>query len=280
MVNLEYEMTLINKALLTSTKQNRDLIAKLKNSKSDGTKVDIIRLGVDLPDRSSIMYVKGNKKSQVLWIVNYRIKSNPKLITGMVKTANGVIIKLDGTWTEISDVLKSDIEKSTKGLIYFDIPPQMVVGEKERVGAIIIKEYLADAKKFDIKHSKKIKITNIMKIRLIGDDFQIVPLSNEEQVIINTGETRWNWDIVPLESSTQSLLFSISSKIIMPNKMEGMRDYPPIEKNVSVKINPKYMVLQTIRGSWQWIITTLVALFGIIFGSGIVGWLIGKRNAP
>ena len=73
------------------------------------------------------------------------------------------------------------------------------------------------------------------------------------------------WDVVPIKSKIQVLHFHVTIRL----KIEGTeekRDYPVIDKEVYVKVNPVYSTKVFAVNNWKWILTALII--------PLVGWII------
>jgi len=104
-----------------------------------------------------------------------------------------------------------------------------------------------------------------MKVRLSGDNFKISALNEEEQIVAKDTYTEWAWDVVPLKSKIQVLHFHVTIRL----KIEGSeekRDYPVIDKEVYVKVNPVYSTKVFAVNNWKWILTALLI--------PLAGWIV------
>ncbi len=170
--------------------------------------------------------------------------------------------------SDLSEIIEDELEKLTPGPILFNPPQEMTVGVKERIELRIAKTITEDLtlglKGRGVPQIEEIKVGTFMKAHLTGDNFDVKALSHEEQIVAGAGFTQWDWDVMPLKSGIQSLLLTITVRIKIPNYGEERKDYPVFEKQIKVKVNPIYSIINFIKSYWQWIVSTII-------GSGIIG---------
>ncbi|MGB8218080.1 MAG: PGF-pre-PGF domain-containing protein, partial [Candidatus Methanoperedens sp.] len=105
----------------------------------------------------------------------------------------------------------------------------------------------------------EIKVSTLMKVHLTEDNnFEIKPLSEEEQPVVSEGFTQWEWDVTPLKSGKQVLKFSVSVVI------GGVpKTYPVFEKVIYVEVNPIFTFNNFIGNNWLPIIELVIAALGL-----------------
>lgn len=164
---------------------------------------------------------------------------------------------------KISQTIEQQIKEQLPGELLINLPNEMTVGVQERAEVRIAKQGIKDLKKGlrgrGIPEVEKIKISPIMKVRLIGDKFDIKALSHEVQPITDFDFTQWEWNITPREAGNQSLEVSVSLRIEIPQINEHLvKDYPVYEKKIKVKVSQfeimKFLILGVIVLLVLWII--------------------------
>ena len=134
----------------------------------------------------------------------------------------------------------------------------MNVGVKERIEVRITQNTTEDLTKGlkgrGVPQIEKIKVGTFMKVRLTGDNFDIKPLSHEEQVVGHEEFTQWSWDVIPSKSGIQELSLIVTVRILIPGQDEQNIDCKVMDKRISVEVNPIYTIKSFIESYWQWII--------------------------
>ena len=109
-----------------------------------------------------------------------------------------------------------------------------------------------------------LRVSTIMRARLSGDAFNIVPLMAEEQIQSpDDGTLRWMWEVTPEKTGQQYLTLTLSVVV----NAEGMGDKTHVTtevRPVQVKSNPIYAASLFMNSNWEWVVT------GLLFPA--VGW--------
>jgi len=159
------------------------------------------------------------------------------------------------------DVLQEELSRFPMGKIVFNPPSVMKLGVKDRIEARITrdikKNLLESLKGRGIPQSEQLKISELMKVRLSGHDFNIIKLNEEEQIIDKTDFTEWAWDVIPKKSGKKTLHLHVTLRIRLPFG-EERKDHPVFDKEIVVKVNPTYSVKIFIVSYWKWIVTALI----------------------
>jgi peptidoglycan-associated lipoprotein len=174
---------------------------------------------------------------------------------------------------ELSKALEDELKKLAPKQIIFNPSREMKAGVSQRVGVRISKTLIEDLdtslKKKRIPKIDKIDLGEPMKIDLTGNNFNITPISQEEQTTAQHEFTDWGWDVTPLKTGTQSLLLSATVRTDSPDLGTESKNYPLYIKAVKVKFNPAYSTINFIKSYWLWIV-------GIIIVSGMVRWAVKR----
>jgi hypothetical protein len=96
-----------------------------------------------------------------------------------------------------------------------------------------------------------------MKMELKSADFDITPLSSEEQGVGGDTPTAWEWDIAPKHSG--KLRLHLAAVVELKNLS---RDFTSIDRDVALQVDPVDAVTSFMEGNWQWLIATLTAVGG------------------
>jgi hypothetical protein len=172
------------------------------------------------------------------------------------------------------------LQRLEPGVILFDPPSKMTVGTREQVMVRLAKSVTAELlhRVTDYSRTKLDTIPKIgltMRVQLKGEasDFEIYPISHEEQLVSDSGVTEWVWNVTPTTSGPHKLIILVT--IVLGDKQ---KDYPAYQKEVLVSVNPLYSATHFVRANWQ-------ALTSIIIGSGVIGTILAwrktrKQNQP
>lgn len=158
-----------------------------------------------------------------------------------------------------------ELDQLVRGKIAYDIPGHMKIDSTYKVLVTITKAE-SDRILFsglDSSHFTKdsIKISSRVKMILIDpsgdDDFKIIPLSSEEQLVDDSSNTVWNWSIIPLRAGENNIVIRASAKVL-DRLGENYRDIQVFEKSISIQSSPFRNVKQFFFDNWQWLLSVIV----------------------
>lgn len=169
----------------------------------------------------------------------------------------------------LSSTISDELNNLSLGQILFNPPKEMKVGRSERIEVRIIQNLKTDLfenlKGRGIPEVSIEKVAPFMKVKLSGDCFDINALHEEGQIVSEGGYTEWAWDVLPLKSGSKKLHLLISVRIKL-SFGEEKKDFPIIDKDVKVNVNPIYSTKHFISNNWRWLATALIL--------PILGWAI------
>lgn len=203
--------------------------------------------------------------------IDFRVETvrNVPMGTGGEITISDIVLgKTKEEKPEWYEVLQAELDRLPVGKVVFNPPDTMKLGVKERIETRISRDVNADLKISlrgrGIPQIEELKISELMKVRLSGSDFDIIPLNEEEQIIEATEFTEWAWDVTPKKSGKKILHLHITLRIRLPFG-EERKDHPVLEREIVVRVNPVYSVKSFIFTYWKWIVTALIL--------PLIGWV-------
>ena len=170
----------------------------------------------------------------------------------------------------INDYVDDNKVKKSNGLLAYNIPDELIVGEYFSVTVRISKNKNKQSIVLgsrgitiydgDVNSNVNIELIGIkssMSAQLLGDDsrFKITPLSSDFQDIDDNDYTEWEWRVMPLKSGKSYLKLLIRTK----NKVDNTyKDITIFDKKILVKSNIKYSVCGWLSNNWQYLFSTLL----------------------
>jgi hypothetical protein len=175
--------------------------------------------------------------------------------------------------------VQKELERLSEGLIAYNPPTEMTVDKTERVEVRISMDMAASMttglKGRGTPVVEPIHASCFMKVRLVGEAFDIVAFSSEEQIVPAQGYTEWAWDVTPTESGTRTLSLIVTALVKAPGA-EGKKDLPIIERQIDVNVNPGFMVSSFFVNNRAWIFTAVLLPLGAALGR----WLWKRQQTP
>jgi hypothetical protein len=163
---------------------------------------------------------------------------------------------------DVSALIDNELKKLARGRILYNPPDTMRVGVTERIEVRISKDQLQDlAKNLSGRGSPKvedIRVGSFMKLRLIGERFEIIGFDSEEQLVADDEYSQWCYDVTPVLSGDQKLSLIAMVRIVVPGAPAAVKDHPTLDRVIHVRVNPMFSAGRFMRSNWQWILGTLV----------------------
>jgi hypothetical protein len=112
-------------------------------------------------------------------------------------------------------------DRVVMGKIAFSRPVSMRLGNAAKIQARISKvsseeltEGLEGKGRIELKD---IQVSTLVRVVLLGDAFHVESLSTQDQPILGSGYTQWEWSVTPRRSGTQFLYLRVTLRLEIPN---------------------------------------------------------------
>lgn len=157
---------------------------------------------------------------------------------------------------------------STNGSTAYSIPKEMKVRDTYTVfvkiskSNILVKQYKND----NVVSTATIPVTETMEVNLIDDSpednksFSIVKDGSSNIQEVDNESTTWSWTVIPLRSGEHNL------SIVISTIRNGIPKDVVYKDTVKVKIDIKNQVLFFIKSYWQYICSSIGAIFAFFWG--------------
>jgi hypothetical protein len=182
--------------------------------------------------------------------------------------------------TNLKKIIDDEMDKLTIGQIEYNPPSEMTEHVKERVEVRISPSLTEDLKQGlkgrGIPQIDHIPVSTVMNVKLTGYDFNILPLSDEEQAVFASGYTQWEFDVTPLKAGKKILQLLVSASFDIGEFGEKKKSFPVMEKEIHVKVSPGERIK---RIDWYKVLGVIGGLLGIILAIlRISKYLKNKKN--
>jgi len=170
-------------------------------------------------------------------------------------------------------------DQVVRGKIAFNQPTSMRVGEAAHIEARIARtsaeELTEGFSGSGAVHVKDVEVSPFLRVALLGNAFEIEPLSTEDQLLLDGGYTQWQWSVVPKHSGTQYLFLRVTLRLEIPNHGTEFLDRIVLTQPIQVAVNPIFMVKQFASANWQWVFGTATPAAAVV---GIVSYVRRRRR--
>ncbi|MGH3772642.1 MAG: hypothetical protein ACRDRW_14820 [Pseudonocardiaceae bacterium] len=148
------------------------------------------------------------------------------------------------------------------GLILYNPPTRMLVGEENRVEVRISRElskgFSEGLQGKGDPRVEKLLVGTRMRAKLEGDEFEITMIGSDVQQLAATGFLEWRWEVTPTTSGSRSLFFTISALY-----GDDLIEQKVLERRVDATVNPVYSFKKWIGENWGPLIAAVVGIVGI-----------------
>jgi TonB family protein len=175
------------------------------------------------------------------------------------------------------ELIEQSLARLKKGNLAYNTPEKMKTGSTARVTARIgagniSMQTLESGMPTD--QGTKIEtaptpVSTKMKMMLKSADFDITPLSSEEQIIGGDTPTEWDWDVSPKRAGTLHL--HLASVVELRTLS---RDFTTVDREIAVQVDPFGAVSKFAEANAVWILTTVGAGF-----AGLWAWLKKRKKS-
>jgi|GEM_PF-6434111 hypothetical protein len=149
-----------------------------------------------------------------------------------------------------------------KGSIAFNPPSVMELGERERVQIRISKNLRRDIlTKMPAAETALIDsliVSDVMIVRLSGDDFDFTSYDEEEQGVTEEGYTQWEFDITPRSTGTHTLFVKVGIVYSVPGIGPTKKFFPVYEKQVQIHVDNIKRLAAFATERWEFLISTFL----------------------
>jgi|GEM_PF-3236824 len=179
--------------------------------------------------------------------------------------------------TNFAEIIREELERLPVGRLMFNPPESMRVGVRERVEVRISQDVAQDLtvnlKGQGLPQLEEIRVATFMKVQLSAEDFEITPLNEAEQFVAADTFTEWAWDVLPQKAGLKSLRLLVTVRLKLDGS-EEKRDYPVLDRTVTVAVNRLYTTKMFVKEHWKWIAGSMIL--------PVVAWIVkeylGKKG--
>jgi hypothetical protein len=176
--------------------------------------------------------------------------------------------------TSLAQAVENEFARLSSGRILYNPPQEMTVEEKERVEVRITINPTSPLDKglqgAGAPQVEPIQVANFMKVHLIGDAFDITPLSSEEQLVLGDEFTEWAWDVVPKRGGDHSLTIRVTARVKLQGYPDEQKDLDIIERQIRVQVTPLYSASSFFQDNKDWLLPSVA--IPLLIAVGGWGW--------
>lgn len=104
---------------------------------------------------------------------------------------------------------------------------------------------------------KTIKVSKIVKATLIAPDFDVIKVTEEEQILSDAEPTEWLWKLSAKSFGKHEVNLSVTA-IVKLDGREGKHHLKTFDKTITVEVTGKQLIIDWLKENYRWIISTLI----------------------
>ena len=150
---------------------------------------------------------------------------------------DGTINVINHKEIDFEQKLQEELDKLSMGNMAFNTPSEMLYDETKEVTLRISRDTIMvnDLPIENQTITQEIKISSFMKATLKSNDFDIMALNSEEQIIDGSSPTEWKWDITPKVQKEESRIYlTITVRIPLSENKEVKKDIPVYKRKIRI----------------------------------------------
>jgi hypothetical protein len=174
------------------------------------------------------------------------------------------------------DSFLSNIKPILKpGTIVFDVPAEMDQGEDRTVQVRIARSVNAQMKAQMLKdmgsapQTATINVAEYMTATLKSSDqavFSVQSLTKDEQLVLDSDFTTWEWNVQPLKSGEQHLFLDVGVRFKIVGSPDETRFLPTFQRVINVRVNRLFAMRHFLSEEWKWLLGAIGSVAVFLFG--------------
>lgn len=170
--------------------------------------------------------------------------------------------------TSDDETLDQEVAKLRQGNLAYNTPTTMKTGQTvhviARIGSASVSVNTLESGMPSGPGTQTVAtptpVSTKMKMSLTGADFDITPLSTEEQFIADNTPTTWEWQITPKHSGTLSLHLAATVEL---NDLS--KDFAAVDRTIAVQVDPVNALENFFQANTVWALGVLSAAIASIW---------------
>lgn len=157
----------------------------------------------------------------------------------------------------------------------FDAPTSMTLGDVEELELVVSRRRSIEDLEDDIDDAggqvegEQIRVSEAMEAALVGNGFDIRPITPAVQLVAGAGVTRWAWSVEPSEHGEQRLHLTLSA-LFTRNGVDRPYTIRTFARTLEVEVSLQERVSGFVEDHWEWLWATLLV--------PAAGWALRRRR--
>ncbi len=164
----------------------------------------------------------------------------------------------------------SDVDRLLKqmdfGALAFNAPDELNIEDSCEIQLLLSLSETVEALKRDIvavgrKMGATVRVTDKMEAHLVGDMFQITPITPEIQAVSRAQRTEWRWEVRPKQRGRHRLHLTLNAFVEVDGSSTP-HTVRTFSKLIEVDVTPAQSVRRFVETNWQWVWAAILVPLG------------------
>jgi hypothetical protein len=169
-----------------------------------------------------------------------------------------------------ADEVAQAVAKLPVATVAFNTPTELGRGETATIKLLLSPATISIAELEDRvdeageKSGAHVKYSRVMEATLASDDFDVTPLSPEQQFVAAGQDTEWLWQIKPARTGVLHLFLTLNAIIEVGDQTSAYK-VKTFSRTLTINVSLGTHVRDFVAGNWQWLWTAVLVPVGVWF---------------
>jgi hypothetical protein len=114
------------------------------------------------------------------------------------------------------------------------------------------------------KSGARVKYSSLMEAKLASEDFDVTPLTREQQLVAAGQDTEWLWQITPKHTGVLHLFLTLNAILDVAGQSNAYK-VETFNRTLTIKVSLMSHVRDAFKANWQWLWTAVLVPVGLWF---------------
>jgi hypothetical protein len=176
-----------------------------------------------------------------------------------------------------ADEVAQAVAKLPVATVAFNTPTELGRGETATIKLLLSPATISIAELEDRvdeagqKSGAHVKYSRVMEATLASEDFDVTPLSREQQFVAAGQDTEWLWQVKPTRTGVLHLFLTLNAIIEVGDQTNAYK-VKTFSRTLTIDVSLGTHVRDFVAGNWQWLWTAVLLPVGL--------WFYRRRTRP
>jgi hypothetical protein len=176
------------------------------------------------------------------------------------------------------DALQSRLDRAVSDLrvahVAFNTPSTLSLGQTTEIQLLLslrepIERLKAQVAAIGKVEGATVRVSDDMEARLTGRGFAIEAISDPRQLVVDSENTEWRWDVQGTQTGTHELHLTLTAFIDVDG-VRGARTVQTFDRTLVIRVTWYRRLSGFVGGNWQWLWTAILI--------PVAAWVLQRRR--